>query len=61
MMLHTLGVLQAAALGPTEADVVLAVVPQFHAMAWGLPYACAWVGATIIMPGAHLRPERSRK
>jgi fatty-acyl-CoA synthase len=56
MMLHTLGVLQAAALGPTEADVVLPVVPQFHAMAWGLPYAAAWVGATIVMPGPHLQP-----
>ncbi len=56
MMLHTLGVLQAAALGPTEADVVLPVVPQFHAMAWGLPYACAWVGASLVMPGPHLQP-----
>jgi fatty-acyl-CoA synthase len=56
MMLHTLGVLQAAALGPTEADVALAVVPQFHAMAWGLPYACAWVGASMVMPGPHLQP-----
>ncbi len=56
MMLHTLGVLQAAALGPTEADVALAVVPQFHAMAWGLPYACAWVGSSIVMPGPHLQP-----
>ena len=56
MMLHTLGVMQAAALGPTEADVVLPVVPQFHAMAWGLPYAAAWVGATLVMPGPHLQP-----
>ena len=32
------------------------VVPQFHAMAWGLPYACAWVGANIVMPGPHLQP-----
>ena len=56
MMLHTLGVLQAAALGPTEADVVLPVVPQFHAMAWGLPYAATWVGASIVMPGPHLQP-----
>ncbi len=56
MMLHTLGALAAAALGPTETDVVLAVVPQFHAMAWGLPYAAAWVGATIVMPGPHLQP-----
>ena len=56
MMLHTFGVLAAAALGPTEADVVLPVVPQFHAMAWGLPYACAWAGSTMIMPGPHLQP-----
>ncbi len=55
MMLHTLGVLAAAAIGPTEADVVLPVVPQFHAMAWGLPYACAWAGSTMIMPGPHLQ------
>jgi len=57
MMLHTFGVLAAAALGVVEADVVLPVVPQFHAMAWGLPYACTYVGATIIMPGPHLKPE----
>ena len=56
MMLHTMGVLQTAAIGVTEDDVVLAVVPQFHAMAWGLPYAAAWVGATIVMPGPHLQP-----
>jgi acyl-CoA synthetase (AMP-forming)/AMP-acid ligase II len=57
MMLHTFGVLMASALGIIEADVVLPVVPQFHAMAWGLPYACTFVGATIIMPGPHLKPE----
>jgi len=57
MMLHTFGVLAAMALGVIEADVVLPVVPQFHAMAWGLPYACTYVGATIIMPGPHLKPE----
>ena len=56
MMLHSMGVLQTAAIGVTEVDVVLAVVPQFHAMAWGLPYAAAWVGATMVMPGPHLQP-----
>lgn len=56
MVLHTLGVLAAAALGITEADVVLPVVPQFHAMAWGLPYAAAWAGADLVMPGPHLQP-----
>jgi acyl-CoA synthetase (AMP-forming)/AMP-acid ligase II len=57
MMLHTFGILAAATLGVVEADVVLPVVPQFHAMAWGLPYGCIFVGATIIMPGPHLKPE----
>lgn len=57
MMLHTFGVMMAAALGVVEADVVLPVVPQFHAMAWGLPYACVFIGATMIMPGPHLKPE----
>ncbi|MGB1287505.1 MAG: AMP-binding protein, partial [Aggregatilineales bacterium] len=54
---HTFGVLTKAALGVIESDVVLPVVPQFHAMAWGLPYACTFIGATMIMPGPHLKPE----
>jgi fatty-acyl-CoA synthase len=56
MFLHTLGENQAMALGLTETDVVLPVVPQFHAMAWGLPYACALAGADVVMPGPHLQP-----
>ncbi len=57
MFLHTLGENQADALGVRESDVVLPVVPQFHAMAWGLPYACAAAGAAVVMPGPHLKPE----
>ncbi len=57
MYLHTLGENQAAALGLRESDVVLPVVPQFHAMAWGLPYACAMAGCDVVMPGLHLKPE----
>ncbi len=57
MVLHTMGECQAMALGLTESDVVLPVVPQFHAMAWGLPYAATMVGATLVMPGPHLKPE----
>jgi fatty-acyl-CoA synthase len=56
MYLHTMGANQAVALGITERDVVLPVVPQFHAMAWGLPYSCAMVGADMVMPGPHLKP-----
>jgi len=57
MYLHTLGECQANALGLMERDVVLPVVPQFHAMAWGLPYACAHVGAEMILPGPDLSPH----
>jgi fatty-acyl-CoA synthase len=55
MFLHTLGEALANALGVTEADMVLPVVPQFHAMAWGLPYACVMTGAEMLMPGPHLQ------
>ncbi len=57
MFLHTLGENQASALALTERDVILPVVPQFHAMAWGLPYAAAMSGAEVVMPGPHLKPE----
>jgi fatty-acyl-CoA synthase len=57
MFLHTLGESQANALGVSEADSVLVVVPQFHAMAWGLPYSALAAGAELVMPGPHLRPE----
>jgi acyl-CoA synthetase (AMP-forming)/AMP-acid ligase II len=56
MFLHTLGENQAMGLGITETDVVLPVVPQFHAMCWGLPYACTLGGADVVMPGPHLQP-----
>jgi fatty-acyl-CoA synthase len=57
MYLHTVGECQANALGLMERDVVLLVVPQFHAMAWGLPYACAASGAEMILPGPDLSPH----
>ena len=57
MYLHTLGESHANAIGVCERDVVLPVVPQFHAMAWGLPYSCVFAGAAMVMPGPHLQPE----
>ena len=36
------------------ADIVLPVVPMFHANAWALPYICTLVGATQVFPGPHL-------
>lgn len=55
--LHSLGVCTGPALGLTEHDRVLPIVPMFHANAWGLPYACWMVGADLLMPDRFLQPE----
>ena len=49
--LHTLTVLQTDVMGLSVRDTVLAVVPMFHANAWGLTFACPAVGAKLVMPG----------
>ena len=54
--LHAMAVM-AAPLGISEADRALAIVPMFHANAWGLPYAAFLSGATLHMPGPFLQPE----
>lgn len=37
-------------------DVVMPVVPMFHALAWGWPYTAALLGAKQVLPGAFLDP-----
>src|SRR5829696_6458217 len=54
--LHTMGAMLADAIGVRESDVVLPVVPMFHANAWGLAHAGVASGATLVMPGADLSP-----
>ena len=55
--LHAMAVMAASVHGITEADRALAIVPMFHANAWGLPYAAFLSGATLHMPGPFLQPE----
>ncbi|MCZ7590517.1 MAG: long-chain fatty acid--CoA ligase [Gaiella sp.] len=52
--LHSLASAMAGSLAVTEADVVLPVVPMFHANAWGFPFTCAFVGAKQVFPGPFL-------
>ncbi|MFW3168789.1 long-chain-fatty-acid--CoA ligase [Geodermatophilus sp. CPCC 206100] len=40
----------------TDSDVVLPVVPMFHALAWGWPYTAALLGAKQVLPGRFLDP-----
>ncbi len=53
--LHTMAVTSAATLGINERDRVLAVVPMFHANAWGTPYGAYFVGADLVMPQQFLQ------
>ena len=48
-------VCSAEAFGLGPASKVLAVVPMFHAMAWGLPYAAFMSGASLLMPDRFLQ------
>lgn len=58
VMLHAMALLvSASGVAVTEQDVVLPIVPMFHASAWGLPYNCAFVGATQVFPGPYLDAE----
>ena len=52
--IHTLVTLQTDVMGLSERDTVLAVVPMFHANAWGLTFSCPAVGAKLVMPGQKL-------
>jgi len=55
IVLHaTAFLMSCASPGITERDVVLPVVPMFHASAWGFPYNCAFAGATQVFPGPYL-------
>ena len=54
MVLHTFGAMMSDTLGVTERDVILPVVPMFHANAWGLAHAGGATGATLVMPGPDL-------
>ncbi len=53
--LHSTQVCMTEGFGLTDTETVLAVVPQFHAMAWGLAYAAFMSGASLIMPDRFLQ------
>ena len=54
--LHSVATTMADSLAVSERDVILPVVPMFHANAWGLAHAAVLVGATLVLPGADLSP-----
>ena len=53
-VLHSMMVSAPDAMGISCRDVVLPVVPMFHANCWGLALTAPMQGATLVMPGAKL-------
>jgi fatty-acyl-CoA synthase len=55
-VLHTMASLFTDSLALSERDVCLPIVPQFHANAWGTPYASLMTGAALAMPSRFMDP-----
>jgi fatty-acyl-CoA synthase len=55
-ILHCMGTLAAGLIGLCESDVVMPIVPMFHANAWGLPYGAMMAGASLVLPGMSAEP-----
>ena len=53
-VIHSMMANQPDALGLGSRDVVLPVVPMFHANAWSIPYGALMCGAKLVMPGQNL-------
>ena len=55
--LHTMAEAMTDTLGLSAADCTCGVVPMFHAMGWGLPFAATMLGARQVMPHRFMAPE----
>jgi fatty-acyl-CoA synthase len=56
-VLHSMATGLVDSLAVSRRDRILPVVPMFHANSWGLAYAGALFGASLIMPGRFLQAE----
>ena len=56
MYLHSMSLSMVDNFGLCERDVILQMVPMFHANGWGLPYAGVMNGAKLLFSGRQLQP-----
>ena len=56
--LHTLVMGMTDVMGFSATDSVLAIVPMFHAMGWGLPWLALTLGCKQVMPHRFMDPQR---
>jgi acyl-CoA synthetase (AMP-forming)/AMP-acid ligase II len=57
MVLHSLVAALPDVKGVSRRDVLLPVVPMFHANAWGIIYTAALIGCSLVLPGPRLDAE----
>ncbi|WP_019811958.1 long-chain fatty acid--CoA ligase [Saccharomonospora halophila] len=55
--LHSMQVCMSDSMRLSDADKALVIVPMFHAMSWGMPYAAFMVGTSMVLPDRFLQPE----
>lgn len=58
IFLHSMGIGLANGPGLSERDIVLPIVPMFHANAWGFPHAAAMMGSKLVLPGRFMDPVK---
>ena len=60
-VLHSLSAMLADTVAVSERDVVMPVVPMFHANAWGLAHAGVMAGSAFAFPGPQMNPAAIAK
>lgn len=55
--LHSLGLSMTDSFGLSERDIFMPVVPMFHVLAWGTPFATIMLGTNLVFPGPHMQPR----
>ena len=53
-LLHAMVGCMTDGVGLSARDTLFMAAPMFHVNAWGMPYACTLVGASMILPGSAL-------
>ena len=56
--LHTISLAMTDTMGLSAIDAICGIVPMFHAMGWGLPFAASMLGCKQVMPHRFMDPER---
>ncbi len=56
--LHTITESMTDAMGLSGIDAICGIVPMFHAMGWGLPFAASMLGCKQVMPHRFMDPAR---